>query len=78
MRFKDVIRFLVGINKGLSAVRSVVVNKCDKRQKRVICWFPHTATHLSSSKQMPDHDYSLTIGINQVVCTCILLPKSNL
>ena len=41
MRFKDVIRSLVGKNKGPSAVRIVVVNKCYKRQKCVICWFPH-------------------------------------
>ena len=44
MRFKDVIRSMVGNNKGLSAVRIVVVNNCYKRQKCVICWFPHTAT----------------------------------
>ena len=43
MRFKDVIRSQVGYNKGLSAVRIVVVNKCLKK-KCVICWFLHTAT----------------------------------
>ena len=42
---------LVGNNKGLSAVRIVVVNKCYKDKSVLSVGFPHTAACVSACKQ---------------------------
>ena len=51
---QDVIRSLVGNNKGLSAIRITVINKYYKKQKYVICWFP-TLLHICSKSYMVFH-----------------------